>query len=432
MKAVISNRIYLNCEEGSDLETELVRNLRYEIDRQPVSPYPEIINNVTRVTPKVVSIPKGCTHYIPENYTVTDKRVKPKAEVPEVKATLREDQAKAVEYLTGSGLIEAKPGWGKTIVGLSLAHKHQTKTLIITTTTMIRDMWIKEIKKWMGIEPGIIGGGKFNVDAPIVVGNIQTVRNRLDKINQMFGLVITDEVHRAPAATFTNTLNSMHSELVVGLSGTLIRKDGLHIVLPDYFGRDRFIGQDENRLEPTIHIHRCPCEISANEFIPWSVKINNLLSDPEYLQYVADMCTAYRDAGHKVLVVADRVEFLEHLHLLFEDSSFLITGKIKGEETRTRIMKEVSDFEGGVLLFVTQSIFSEGVSLNELSCLIPGTPINNDPLLEQLIGRIQRPSDNPLSPVVADINLSGNTGKSQANGRKKFYIGKGWRIRSID
>ena len=47
------------------------------------------------------------------------------------------------------------------------------------------------------------------------------------------------------------------------------------------------------------------------------------------------------------------------------------------------------------ILFGTQSIFSEGISLNDLSCLVLGTPINNEPLLTQLIGRvIERKKEN--------------------------------------
>lgn len=431
--AVISNRIYLKCEVGSELESYLVKNLRREICQQPISPYPKVINNVIRVTPTIVSIPKGCIHHIPEDFKITHKTVKPEVIIPPLNVTLRPNQQECVDFLKASGLVEAKPGWGKTFAGLALAHKHQTKTLIVTTTTIIRDGWIKEIKKYMGFDPGIIGSGKFDTSPPIVVGNIQTIRNRLNVIRDMFGLVIIDEVHRAPAATFTDTLDALRNELSVGLSGTLIRKDMMHIVLPDYFGEVRFIGKDENREEPIIHIYDCDVELSANEFIPWAVKVNELMRNPIYINLINDIFNAYVALGHKVLVVADRVEFLEHHHLANEDKSFLITGKIKGEELRTEIMNAVSEFDGGVGLFATQSIFSEGVSLNELSALILATPISNDPLLEQIIGRIQRSADTKtLQPVVIDINFKGSTGRSQANTRRKFYIEKGWIVKKIN
>jgi superfamily II DNA or RNA helicase len=413
------------------METKLLDNLRYEIDQQPISEYPKIINNLVRVTDKIVSIPHGRDDLLPKLCNeIVDKTDFPKVYVPKLNGTLREDQQLAVDHIEGNGLVEAKPGYGKTWVGLSIAHKHQTKTLIITTTTMIRDMWIKEIREIMGIEPGIVGSGKFNIDSPIVVGNIQTVRNRTTELAHEFGLLLIDEVHRAPADTFTYVLNSSYARYKVGLSGTMKRKDKLDIVLPDYFGHTKFVGKDENRLTPEVHIFKFPYELSSNNFIPWSKKVTELLENEKYRLDCLSIINKYIEAGHKVLVVADRTEFLEDLHLCIPDHSVLITGKVKGAETRRKILDIVKHFEGGIALFGTQSIFAEGISENALSALFMATPINNEPLLEQLAGRIQRQLEGKLQPVIIDINLSGNTGRSHANSRKATYIKNGWSIKT--
>jgi superfamily II DNA or RNA helicase len=221
----------------------------------------------------------------------------------------------------------------------------------------------------------------------------------------------------------------MRARYKVGLSGTLVRKDGKHVVLPDYFGAARFLGAVENTMTPVVHVYKSSIELNANEFIPWSLKINALMENSAYRQQIADLLRVYIDLGHKVLVVADRTEFLEALHLAFSEDSFIITGKIKGMEVRNSIMEAVSKMPKGCALFATQSIFSEGVSLNELSCLMLATPVNNEPLLKQLIGRIIRYANNKPQPVVIDINLSGTTGKNHGNERKKSYIKWGLEIR---
>lgn len=110
MKAVINNRIFLNCNKDSELEARLIMNLRYEISQEPISPYPLVINNVTRVTPTVVSIPSGRLDLVPSSYELVDKRLNVPAVIPALKATLRPDQQNAVEFLTDCGLIEAQPG----------------------------------------------------------------------------------------------------------------------------------------------------------------------------------------------------------------------------------------------------------------------------------------------------------------------------------
>ena len=83
------------------------------------------------------------------------------------------------------------------------------------------------------------------------------------------------------------------------------------------------------------------------------------------------------------------------------------------------------------ILYGTQSIFSEGISLDCLSCLVLGTPVNNEPLLTQLIGRIIRVQKDKKQPVVVDINLQGKTARRQANNRKGYYMKQGYELNHL-
>ena len=80
------------------------------------------------------------------------------------------------------------------------------------------------------------------------------------------------------------------------------------------------------------------------------------------------------------------------------------------------------------ILFGTQAIFSEGISLNELSCLILATPVNNEPLLTQLIGRVIRKIEGKKQPVVVDFHLKGKTAARQANARMGYYMKQGYEV----
>ena len=83
------------------------------------------------------------------------------------------------------------------------------------------------------------------------------------------------------------------------------------------------------------------------------------------------------------------------------------------------------------ILFGTQAIFSEGISVNALSVLILGTPINNEPLLTQLIGRVIREQEGKPTPAIVDIHLKGNTARTQASNRMGYYMKQGWKIQQI-
>ena len=82
-------------------------------------------------------------------------------------------------------------------------------------------------------------------------------------------------------------------------------------------------------------------------------------------------------------------------------------------------------------MYGTQSIFSEGISLDILSCLILGTPVNNEPLLTQLVGRIIRRYEDKKQPTVVDINLVGKPASRQANARLGYYIKQGYEISTL-
>jgi superfamily II DNA or RNA helicase len=83
------------------------------------------------------------------------------------------------------------------------------------------------------------------------------------------------------------------------------------------------------------------------------------------------------------------------------------------------------------VLYGTQAIFSEGISVNSLSCLILGTPINNEPLLTQLIGRVVREQEGKRQPVIIDIHLKGKTATKQASNRMGHYMKQGYKIKQI-
>jgi superfamily II DNA or RNA helicase len=137
----------------------------------------------------------------------------------------------------------------------------------------------------------------------------------------------------------------------------------------------------------------------------------------------------YSEIGHKVLVVSDRVQFLKECTELTGDKAICVTGDVPHEE-REGLTNKILYGEKNIL-FGTQAIFSEGISIDNLSCLILGTPVNNEPLLTQLIGRVIRKKKDKLTPVIVDIHLKGNTAKRQAANRVGYYMKQGWQISHI-
>lgn len=423
MKAVLSNRIYLSVDTktSSDIEKELTYTIAPRMPQDP----PIVFKTVRWIKEGLISIPIGRMDLIPSDYEVIDKRVTSPVELPEFKFTLRPSQQKVHDEIQGNAIVNAWVSWGKTITGLAIAKKLGQKTLVVTHTTTLRNQWEKDVEKCFGIKAGRIGSGSFDTKSPIVIGNIQSLYRKMNDIKQVFGTVILDEMHHVSSPTFTRIVDEMPALNKIGLSGTLERKDGRHVVFRDYFGNDVHIPPKENYMTPQIHILKSEIRFLDGAFTPWAERINHLAYNQEYIHSVSMIAAKYAAEGHKVLVVSDRVAFLKACAILCGDKAVSITGDMELTE-REEVMKEIKENKN--ILFGTQSIFSEGISLNDLSCLVLGTPINNEPLLTQLIGRVIREKEGKRQPVIVDIHLKGKTAARQANARLGYYMKQDYEV----
>lgn len=278
------------------------------------------------------------------------------------------------------------------------------------------------------MEVGIIGSGQFDIeDHAIVIGNVQSVVKHLLPISKEFGTIILDEAHHVPASTFGNVIDSTYARYRIALSGTMERKDGKHIIFQDYFGNKIFKPPQSHTLNPVVKI------IPSGVWLPpgeaWAKKMNTLLYDEDYQNFIAGIAQVQINKGHKVLVIADRVEFLTKVKEKLGSNCVLITGDTDFEQRKVLI----SQIESGEKSCIAGSrqIFSEGISVNVLSSVILAVPTSNAITLEQIIGRIMRLSEGKLQPEVIDITFSSPAEKKQGKMRLAFYASKGWEVVSV-
>ena len=425
MKAVLSNRIYLECT--NEYQSFLDEELTYSIPpRRPTDP-PIIIKNMGVIRSGLVSIPIGRTDLIPDDYEIKDKRNDIPIKPFDFKFTLRDSQQSVYDEVQDSCIINAWVSWGKTFTALAIANKLQQKTLIVTHTLALRGQWEKEVQKVFGVTAGVIGSGQFDMDKEIVVGNVQTLYRNIDKIVGEFGTIILDEMHHVSSPTFTRIVDASKARYKIGLTGTMQRKDGRHVVFRDYFSNTVFKPPRENYLTPRVDIIHSGIRFMDGN-VDWANRINALAYNWEYQNTMAMLAASYAAKGHKVLLVSDRVDFLKSCARLVGDNAICVTGDIPHEE-RGKLIKQI--FDDKDILFGTQSIFSEGISVDCLSCLILGTPVNNEPLLTQLIGRVIRMNEGKLQPVIVDINLEGRTARKQASARRGYYMRQGYEVSDV-
>ena len=426
-KAVISNRIYLD-NPGVEHTKHIIKSLTYKIHKDTGSKKfasIETIKNYKSLIKGILSIPQGRTDLIPQDYEIIDKRVLVPAPFPVPKFELYEDQQTIYDEVEGTCFINALPGWGKTFTALHLARKFGQKTLVITHTAALRDQWVEEVETLFGCECGIIGGGDLDYeDHFITVANIQTLVKHTAELSKEFGTVILDEAHHCPATTFAGTVDSFHARYRIALSGTMIRKDGKHILFKDYFGTTVLKPPASNTIPPTIHMVKSGITLKPNA--TWVDKITDLTQSENYRQFISDIAKMHVAEGHSVLVIADRVEFLEKVKEYVGETCLLVTGSTSFED-RQKAKEQILAKEK-MCIAGSRQIFSEGISINILSCVILAVPMSNDSLLEQIAGRIMRMHDGKLDPIIVDIQFAGYADKKQNTDRLGLYLRKGWKV----
>ena len=430
MKAVISNKIYLS-NPGAELTKKICAALTYKIKTGTGSSKferIETIKNYKILTKGIISIPQGRHDLIPEGYEIVDKRVTIPVPFPLPKFNLRDTQQPVYDEVNDTAFINAKVGWGKTFTALHIARKLGQKTLVVTHTAALRDQWCEEVETLFGIRPGVIGGGKVDhEDHFITVANVQTLVKHAESLAKEFGTVILDEAHHCPATTFAGIIESFYARYRLALSGTMIRKDGKHILFKDYFGDKLIQPPQSNTLAPQVRLVNTGLTLKPN--VPWVDKITDLVQNDKYQQFIAALTLAEIEEGHQVLIIADRVDFLEKVKEYVGETCLLVTGDTSYEDRQWA--KELLLTGARQAIAGSRQIFSEGISINSLSCVILAVPMSNDALLEQIIGRVQRLYEGKRSPLVLDMQFNGWSDRKQNNNRLGFYLRSGWEVVTV-
>jgi len=429
-KAVISNRIYLD-NPGVEETKQIIKTLTYKIHKDTGSKQFSTVETIKnyKVLPKgILSIPQGRQDLIPKGYEIIDKRTQVPAPFPEPKFALRNTQQVVYDEITDTCFINALVGWGKTFTALHVAKKLGQKTLVVTHTTALRDQWREEVEVLFGMQAGVIGGGSMDwEDHAITVANVQTLVKHSAKLAKEFGTIILDEAHHCPASTFSQLIDDFHARYRIALSGTMIRKDGKHVMFADFFGQKVYKPPQSHTLNPEVKLIQTG--ITLKPGATWVEKINALTEDEDYQAFISQLAKIQVALGHQVLVIADRVGFLQKVKEYVGETCVLVTGETNFEQ-RQQVKQQLLTKEK-MCIAGSRQIFSEGISINSLSCVILAVPIANDSLLEQIVGRIQRQHEDKLQPVVLDMQFSGFMDKKQNRDRLGFYMRKGWNIELV-
>eukprot|EP01029_Cantina_marsupialis_P002502 TRINITY_DN123348_c0_g1_i1.p1 TRINITY_DN123348_c0_g1~~TRINITY_DN123348_c0_g1_i1.p1 ORF type:complete len:751 (+),score=192.64 TRINITY_DN123348_c0_g1_i1:99-2351(+) len=145
-----------------------------------------------------------------------------------------------------SGLIVLPCGAGKTLVGITAVCTIKKNALIMCNNTDALKQWREALLQFTNVQDGDIklfsSGDKDSIPDPkeqtrgfvcLTTYKMYTQSNRSDSAAEIFerlretvwGIQVLDEVHSAPAKTFSLVTKNSHCHCRLGLSATLVRED---------------------------------------------------------------------------------------------------------------------------------------------------------------------------------------------------------------
>ena len=135
----------------------------------------------------------------------------------------------------GRGVVVLPTGTGKTHLAIMAIQRAGRPAFVITPTIDLLNQWYGELSEAFQVPIGLMGGGHYEI-LPLTVTTYDSAYIHLDRWGNRFGLVVFDECHHLPGATYQAAAVGGIAPYRLGLTATLERADGLESLLPDLIG----------------------------------------------------------------------------------------------------------------------------------------------------------------------------------------------------
>jgi DNA excision repair protein ERCC-3 len=173
---------------------------------------------------------------------------------------------------TGSGVIDAPPGAGKTVAALAVLAELGQEALVLVPSRELAQQWQQALAEGTDLASGYsrkIGqyhGGEKNLRPVTITTYDMASKSRHGRklFDREWGLIIHDEAHHTPASVWRRT-SELQARSRLGLTATPVRSDGKSEEIFTLIGRP--VTSTWEELYEAGWVHRPNVEV---RFVPWA------------------------------------------------------------------------------------------------------------------------------------------------------------------
>ncbi|HYP42537.1 MAG TPA: DEAD/DEAH box helicase family protein [Candidatus Nitrosocosmicus sp.] len=363
------------------------------------------------------------------------------------------------------GCIILPTGAGKTIIAIKAIIETDSSTLIVVPTLNLMEQWFESIKRICKDKNlvGMFGGGYEDIKM-ITITTYDSAYLKSSFLGNKFKFIIFDEAHHLASEKYSSIGEHFISPYRLGLTATIEREDGRHIILFDLIGNiiyeKDFYELAERNYIANFKLEKRRINMLPNEITEYKNKINEykkILKDarifyPIRLEKLIILSSNNNDLRKALLLRNEALEIslnskakiLELEKILRENNSgrkiiiftihtklaytisnrFLIpviTHRTKNEE-RNEILDGFK--KGKYRIITTTKVLDEGTDIPDANTgiILSGTGSKRE--FVQRLGRLLRPKNNKDDVAELIEIISSDTSEISTSNRRNTGIRK--------
>ncbi len=365
--------------------------------------------------------------------------------------TLRDYQQEAVSFLVPRrrGFVVAPAGAGKTVIAAQAASRVCRPGWVVH--------WLANTIEQVQQAEAAIGRTEGAEGVTFKVSCVAALPSLADA-----NLVIVDEAHHTPAATWMSTLQSIPPTAVLwGLSATPfgddpIRNASVELAFAEFFKIDRArieasghlikgavtvydldrYGEFDDEIDAATAVEtarRCRCFPSIPRFeherrAAWQITQEKVQANAARNAAVIQLATAMSAAGESVLVLVHSIEHGQRLAELIPNAACVYSKLPK--KKRAELIEGLRS--GSLTVLVATSLADEGLDVPRASRLILVAGGRSAGKLEQRAGRVLRPFEGKNGGLIFDfLDRGARFAHAQARARIAVYEKLGYNPKII-
>ena len=327
---------------------------------------------------------------------------------------LRNDQETAVAAMLRHdiGVLQAPTAFGKTVVAAAILARRRVNTLVLVHRAELLRQWQERLHAFLDVAPeaiGCIGGGKAKPTGQLDIAVMQSLvrKGEVNPVVQSYGQVIVDECHHIAAASFETILRHVKARHVLGLSATLVRRDGLQPILFMQCGPIRHSAQRPAGAPKTLELvsrtHQLPA-LPAD--LPIQELMRRLAEDPRRTERIVVEALACWGDGRKLLLLSERTDHITAIAGALAEqvaNLFLLHGRLSARQrSATLAALEALPPDAPRIVLATGRLVGEGFDHPPLDTLLLAMPVSWKGTLQQYAGRLHRQQSGKTSVRIID------------------------------